>query len=53
MVNFSIELAEIGELPLENFILSGVFTILLVLIWQFSNILNAVVNFIKFRDRKK
>ena len=53
MVNFNIELAEIGELPLENFILFGVFAILLVLIWQFSNTLNAVVNFLKFRDRKK
>lgn len=53
MVNFNIELAKIGELSMQNIILLGSFAIILVFIWQFSNILNAIVNFLKFKDDKK
>lgn len=53
MVNFNIELAKIGELSMQNIILLGSFAIILVLIWQFSNILNAIVNFLKFKYEKK
>lgn len=53
MVNFNIELAKIGEISMQNIVVVGIFAIVLVLIWQFSNILNAIVNFLKFRDGKK
>ncbi len=53
MVNFNIELAKIGEISMQNIVVIGIFAIILVLIWQFGNILNAVVNFLKFRDDKK
>lgn len=53
MVNFNIELAKIGELSMQNIILLGFFAMGLVFIWQFSNILNAIINFLKFKADKK
>lgn len=43
-MNFTINLEKIGELSMQNLVLIGIFIILCLIVWQMSNILNAIAN---------
>lgn len=46
-MNFTIDLSKLGELPMSNLLILGVFALLIVFVWRLPNILS---EWRKFKD---